>query len=77
MKTKYIFIGFVIGFLFTVIIWLLNEKIPISVKSKISDNKLKLFCKLDQLINYDNDTKGSCINGKFIYFKLSNKLFKK
>lgn len=67
MRIKYIFLGFIIGFSFTFIVWIFNEKIPVNIKSKIADNRLKLSCKLDQLINYSNDTKGSCVNGKFIY----------
>ena len=68
MRIKYIFLGFIIGFSFTFIVWILNEKIPVNIKNKITDNRLKLSCKLDKLINHNNDSKGSCVNGKFIYF---------
>ena len=61
MKTKYILLWIIIGFLFTCIVWILKENIPVNIKIAI-DNEYQISCKLNKLINYSSDTKESCIN---------------
>ena len=67
MNKKTVFIiGSISGFCIAIIIWIFKEQIPEQLRFKITEYKYNFNCNIDKYFNYDFNTVGDCVSGKFV-----------